>query len=176
LPPFPFLTFFFFFLTFSGYATSSVEGRIAVEFFDPSPEIQQKKYAFKCHRQTIQGIDTVYPVNNISFHPRHGTFLSLGGDAVLSIWDALAKKRIKQFPKFPSPLTCGGISWDGSLMVIASGGENIEDTRSEGIGKGEVGGMGQGGEGKVKITVKAAWEDCLVSFFWQRSGFGFLGS
>lgn len=57
-------------LSFSeGYATSSVEGRIAVEFFDPSAEAQARKYAFKCHRQVIDGVDTVYPVNAIAFHP-----------------------------------------------------------------------------------------------------------
>ncbi|TGJ78239.1 hypothetical protein E0Z10_g10526, partial [Xylaria hypoxylon] len=35
----------------AGYATSSIEGRVAVEFFDASAESQARKYAFKCHRQ-----------------------------------------------------------------------------------------------------------------------------
>ena len=52
-----------------GYATASVEGRIAVEYFDPSPEVQEKKYAFKCHRQTIDDVDHVWPVNSLAFHP-----------------------------------------------------------------------------------------------------------
>lgn len=103
-------------------------------------------------------------MNCVVFHQIHGTFLSLGGDSVLSIWDALAKKRIKQFSKFDSPLTFGAISKDGALMCVASGGENIEDTRHVGVGAGEVGGMGQGGEGKIKLVIKPAWEDCLVSF------------
>ena len=54
----------------TGYATSSVEGRIAVEYFDASPEAQGKKYAFKCHRQAIDGVDHVWPVNALVFHPR----------------------------------------------------------------------------------------------------------
>ena len=76
-----------------GYATSSIEGRVAVEFFDPSPKVQAMKYAFKCHRETIadtQGeqtndnndekvdgeplekpYDVVYPVHAIAFHPRY---------------------------------------------------------------------------------------------------------
>lgn len=37
-------------LTSSAFALSSTEGRIAIEYFDTSPEIQAKKYAFKCHR------------------------------------------------------------------------------------------------------------------------------
>ena len=53
----------------AGYATASVEGRIAVEYFDPSPAIQEKKYAFKCHRQTIGDVDHVWPVNSLAFHP-----------------------------------------------------------------------------------------------------------
>lgn len=53
----------------TGYATASVEGRIAVEYFDPSPEAQEKKYAFKCHRQTMDEVDHVWPVNALAFHP-----------------------------------------------------------------------------------------------------------
>lgn len=53
----------------SGFATASVEGRIAVEYFDPSPAAQEKKYAFKCHRQTIDDVDHVWPVNSLAFHP-----------------------------------------------------------------------------------------------------------
>lgn len=52
-----------------GYASSSIEGRVAVEFFDPSEESQKRKYAFKCHRQVEEGMDVVYPVNALSFHP-----------------------------------------------------------------------------------------------------------
>ena len=52
-----------------GYAIGSVEGRIGVEYFDPSQEAQDKKYAFKCHRQTIEDVDHVWPVNALAFHP-----------------------------------------------------------------------------------------------------------
>lgn len=49
---------------------TSVEGRIAVEYYDTAPEIQAKKYAFKCHRQTVDGVDNVWPVNAVAFHPK----------------------------------------------------------------------------------------------------------
>lgn len=52
-----------------GYACSSIEGRVALEFFDMSPEVQAKKYAFKSHRQTIDDTEVVYPVNALAFHP-----------------------------------------------------------------------------------------------------------
>jgi cell cycle arrest protein BUB3 len=42
---------------------------VAVDLFDTSAESQAKKYAFKCHRQVIEGIDTIYPVNALAFHP-----------------------------------------------------------------------------------------------------------
>ncbi|CAH1444983.1 unnamed protein product [Lactuca virosa] len=58
----------------TGYALSSVEGRVAMEFFDLSPAGQSKKYAFKCHRKSEAGRDIVYPVNAIAFHPVYGTF------------------------------------------------------------------------------------------------------
>ena len=38
-----------------GYVLSSIEGRVAVEYLDPSPEVQKKKYAFKCHRNKESG-------------------------------------------------------------------------------------------------------------------------
>ena len=57
------------FVLIAGYAIGSVEGRIGVEYFDPSQEAQDKKYAFKCHRQTIDDADHVWPVNALAFHP-----------------------------------------------------------------------------------------------------------
>ena len=56
------------FLHNSGYVLSSIEGRVAVEYFDPSPEVQKRKYAFKCHRIKEEGMENIYPVNAISFH------------------------------------------------------------------------------------------------------------
>jgi cell cycle arrest protein BUB3 len=50
-----------------GFACSSVEGRVALEFFESSRE--DKKYAFKSHRQVIYDNEVVYPVNALAFHP-----------------------------------------------------------------------------------------------------------
>lgn len=47
---------------------------MAVEYLDPSPEVQKKKYAFKCHRLKENNIEHIYPVNAISFHNTHNTF------------------------------------------------------------------------------------------------------
>lgn len=103
-----------------GYVLSSIEGRVAVEFFDTAPEVQKKKYAFKCHRQAIEGVQTVYPVNAIAFHPKHGTFLSGGCDGIVNIWDGVNKKRICQLPAFPTSVASADFNHDGSLLAVAS--------------------------------------------------------
>jgi cell cycle arrest protein BUB3 len=51
----------------AGWASGSIEGRIAVEYFDA--ELESRKYAFRCHRQTIDGVDCVYPINALAYHP-----------------------------------------------------------------------------------------------------------
>ncbi|KAE8216634.1 hypothetical protein CF327_g286 [Tilletia walkeri] len=112
----------------SGFAMSSVEGRVSVDFFGRSAEISAKTYAFKCHRQPgEEGIDTVYPINALAFHPRYGSFATLGGDATVHIWDPVAKKRIRAYPQFPAALSAAAFSADGKWFAIASGAEGIDD-------------------------------------------------
>jgi cell cycle arrest protein BUB3 len=105
----------------AGYASSSIEGRVAVEWFDPSPESQARKYAFKCHRQPApegDGTDIVYPVNALAFNPVHGTFASGGGDGVVALWDAVAKRRIRQYQKYPSSVAAVAFSSDGKYLAV----------------------------------------------------------
>ncbi|KAH9462037.1 hypothetical protein MJO29_003282 [Puccinia striiformis f. sp. tritici] len=102
-----------------GYASGSIEGRVAVDLFDTSTESQAKKYAFKCHRQVIDGVDTIYPVNALAFHPTFGTFATGGGDGIVSIWDSAAKKRLRQLPKYPGSITSLAFNSDGSKLAIA---------------------------------------------------------
>ncbi|KAJ5239093.1 Mitotic checkpoint protein BUB3.2 [Penicillium chermesinum] len=124
-----------------GYAMSSIEGRVAVEWFDPSPESQARKYAFKCHRQTDEAEDTdiVYPVNALAFHPVHGTFASGGGDGVVALWDGITKRRIRLYPKYSSSIAAIGFSGNGKYMAIgvSPGFENGEEDL-EGMAEGAV--------------------------------------
>jgi len=103
-----------------GYALSSTEGRVAIEYFDPAPEIQAKKYAFKCHRSVSQGVDTVYPVNTMAFHPVHGTFATGGCDGFVAIWDGQNKKRLAQLYQYPTSISSLSFSEDGSMLAVAS--------------------------------------------------------
>ncbi|KAI9741453.1 MAG: hypothetical protein M1818_004259 [Claussenomyces sp. TS43310] len=104
----------------AGYASSSIEGRVAVEWFDPSPESQARKYAFKCHRQPSleDGMDVVYPVNALVFHPVHGSFASGGGDGVVALWDAVAKRRIRQYQRYSASVAALAFSRDGKYLAV----------------------------------------------------------
>ncbi|KAK9472360.1 WD40-repeat-containing domain protein [Dipodascopsis tothii] len=106
----------------TGFTSSSVEGRIAVEFFDPSAAAQAKKYAFKCHRAPHGDTDLVYPVNALAFHPRHGSFISGGADGLVCFWDHKSRKRLKQYPKLAGAVQDVDISADGSRLAIACSG------------------------------------------------------
>lgn len=129
----------------AGYASSSIEGRVAVEWFDPSAESQARKYAFKCHRQAADDMDVVYPVNALAFHPGYGTFASGGGDGVVALWDGVAKRRIRQYQKYSSSVAALGFSGNGKYLAIAVS-PGFEDGRDDVV------------EGEVKIHVRELGE------------------
>lgn len=103
------------------YILSSTEGRVAVEFFEPSAEAQKRKYAFKCHRATNEHQQNiVYPVNAIAFHPVWSTFATGGCDGYVNIWDGDNKKRICQFPQYHTSVASCHFNYDGQLMAVAA--------------------------------------------------------
>lgn len=120
----------------AGYASSSIEGRVAVEWFDPSASSQARKYAFKCHRQMSDGVDIVYPVNALAFHPVHGTFASGGGDGLVALWDGIGKRRIRQYQKYAASVAALSFSGDGRFLAVGVS-PGFEDG-NEGIGEGTV--------------------------------------
>lgn len=103
----------------TGIAIGSIEGRVAIEFLselDIEPPQNMKKYAFKCHRQN----DIVYPVNDIAFHPKYGTFATGGCDGTVVTWDGLHKKKLTILPAFPTSIAAMAFSKDGKQLAIAS--------------------------------------------------------
>ncbi|OTB06517.1 hypothetical protein M426DRAFT_318920 [Hypoxylon sp. CI-4A] len=138
----------------AGYATSSIEGRVAVEWFDASAESQARKYAFKCHRaaqpnpESGATTDVVYPVNALAFHPVHGTtFASAGGDATVALWDAEAKRRMKVYQKFADSVAALAFSADGRFLAVAV---------SPGF---ETGMEDYSGEGRTKVFIRELGEN-----------------
>ncbi|XP_065368681.1 mitotic checkpoint protein BUB3 [Calliphora vicina] len=102
-----------------GYVMSSIEGRVAVEYLDPDPEVQKRKFAFKCHRNKQDTIEHIYPVNAISFHNVYNTFATGGSDGYVNIWDGFNKKRLCQFHEYDTSISSLNFSHDGSTLAIA---------------------------------------------------------
>jgi len=96
------------------FGVTSIEGRCAVVHFDESVR-ESADFSFKCHRQG----DDVYPVNDISFHP-NGTFLTVGNDNCLPIWDKESRSRLRHSSLPAGPGTVRGrFSPNGEMMAIA---------------------------------------------------------
>jgi len=97
-----------------GYITSSIEGRISVEYFSPTPESQARKYAFKCHRSKHD----VYAVTALCFAGE--TFLSGGTDGAVNVWDVRAKKRVKAWNGYPCGVSGLSLSPDATTLAVAA--------------------------------------------------------
>ncbi|KAF2858432.1 WD40 repeat-like protein [Piedraia hortae CBS 480.64] len=125
----------------TGFVTSSIEGRVAVDWFDEGH--QSDAYAFKCHRQTeslpsSNGVDTeevdlVYPVNAIVFHPSLGTFATGGGDGVVASWDANTKRRIKNYSRLAAGVTSMCFTPDGTVMAVGISPTGEDGMESESV-------------------------------------------
>jgi cell cycle arrest protein BUB3 len=64
----------------------------------------------------------------------------------VSVWDPAAKKRLRQFPKYPSPISALEFNCDGSQLAVAY------SEQDEGGLQGERNGNG--------IVVRACGEEC----------------
>lgn len=61
----------------------------------------------------------------------------------MAVWDATAKKRIRQYPKLDNPITAGAFDPSGQLLLIATGSET-EDEKAQ-----------------VKLILKTnVWQEC----------------
>ncbi|MCQ2819192.1 MAG: hypothetical protein MJ252_18160 [archaeon] len=115
-----------------GYAICSIEGRVAIKYINLTgapPEVNKDTgvagtkddYAFRCHRTTTTPND-VYPVNDIAFNPKYGTFCTAGGDGCFILWDKDNKSKLKQSKNENGiPLTACDISQNGMLLAYAQG-------------------------------------------------------
>mmetsp|Transcript_28578 Transcript_28578/g.62160 ORF Transcript_28578/g.62160 Transcript_28578/m.62160 type:complete len:328 (-) Transcript_28578:193-1176(-) len=99
------------------YASSSIEGRVALEYFNKE-ENDRSKYAFKCHRTKNGDEDVIHAVNALAFHPTRGTFASGGSDSSVCFWDGEAKKRIWKLDPFSTSIASLSFSADGSSLAI----------------------------------------------------------
>ncbi|KAH7487949.1 hypothetical protein PRIC1_007942 [Phytophthora ramorum] len=104
----------------SGLALGSVEGRVALEYFEDDKEKKKRSYAFKCHRGKVDDQTLIYPVNSIAFHPTYGTFATGGCDGVVNLWDGANKKRITHLRQYPTSIAAMDFNHDGTVLAIAA--------------------------------------------------------
>ncbi|KIM56897.1 hypothetical protein SCLCIDRAFT_131585 [Scleroderma citrinum Foug A] len=105
----------------SGFAVGSIEGRVAIQYVEDKDS--SNNFSFKCHRkdQTPNSKDQslVYAVNDISFHPVHGTFSTSGSDGTIHFWDKDARTRLKSFEPAPGPITATTFNRNGTIFAYA---------------------------------------------------------
>ncbi|KAK5628882.1 hypothetical protein RRF57_004597 [Xylaria bambusicola] len=104
----------------SGFAIGSIEGRCAIQYVEDKDS--SSNFSFKCHRDTpSNNITPVYSVNDISFHPQHGTFSTAGSDGTFHFWDKDAKHRLKGYPTVGGSITATTFNSSGTIFAYAVG-------------------------------------------------------
>ncbi|KAI8888432.1 WD40 repeat-like protein [Backusella circina FSU 941] len=97
-----------------GYAIGSIEGRIGIQYVEAKD--LSKNFSFKCHRDESKN---VFSVNDVNFHPLHGTFSTCGSDGTFSFWDKDSRQRLKAFPKNNGQVSSTRFNKDGSIFAYA---------------------------------------------------------
>ncbi|PFH53184.1 hypothetical protein AMATHDRAFT_55645 [Amanita thiersii Skay4041] len=107
--------------TVSGFAVGSVEGRVAIQYIEDKDS--SNNFSFKCHRRdsspNAKDQALVFAVNDISFHPVHGTFSTCGSDGTIHFWDKDARTRLKTFEASPGPITTTAFNRNGTVFAYA---------------------------------------------------------
>lgn len=93
------------------YVVGSTEGRVAVDWLEGKGE----PFSFKCHR--MDGL--AFPVNAIAHNAKYGSFATGGGDGHVSFWDGDAKKRIAQYPRYPTSVASLDFDCKSERIVVA---------------------------------------------------------
>ncbi|KAL2268762.1 hypothetical protein VTJ83DRAFT_3608 [Remersonia thermophila] len=101
-----------------GFAIGSIEGRCAIQYVEDKDS--SLNFSFKCHRDQPQNnVTNVYAVNDISFHPVHGTFSTAGSDGTFHFWDKDAKHRLKGYPQVGGSITSTTFNKSGNIFAYA---------------------------------------------------------
>jgi mRNA export factor len=107
----------------TGFAVGSIEGRCAIQYVEEKDA--SSNFSFKCHREppgttaATRDVSNVYAVNDISFHPVHGTFSTAGSDGTFHFWDGVAKHRLKGYPSVGGTISATAFNRSGSIFAYA---------------------------------------------------------
>ncbi|CAE5960013.1 unnamed protein product [Arabidopsis arenosa] len=96
----------------TGYALSSVEGRVSMEFFF----IYQRLLKLKNMLSNVTGNQRMEG----TLSTLYGTFATGGCDGFVNVWDGNNKKRLYQYSKYPTSIAALSFSRDGGLLAVAS--------------------------------------------------------
>lgn len=103
-----------------GWAVSSIDGRIAIEYFGDLRS-QAQRFAFHSHRKEEEEKTIVYPINALAFHPIEGTLASACSGGMVNFWDLKNKRRLQSIPfNFETSVSAIEYSPDGKLLAIAA--------------------------------------------------------
>jgi mRNA export factor len=107
----------------NGFAIGSIEGRVAIMYVETkNPAVDN--FTFKCHRSnptTPANTQDIYSVNDVAFHPTHGTLATVGSDGRYSFWDKDERTKLKTSDVInDQPLTCCAVDSRGQLFAYAS--------------------------------------------------------
>jgi len=103
----------------TGFALGSIEGRVAIHY--ANAQNPKDNFTFKCHRSNgvTNGFQDIYAVNDIAFHPVHGTLATVGSDGRFSFWDKDARTKLKTSEPMEQPITCCAFNSTGQIFAYA---------------------------------------------------------
>ena len=105
-----------------GWAVSSIDGRVAIEYFGDLRS-QAQRFAFHGHRkETDDDKIIVYPINSMSFHPiEEGILATACSGGNINFWDIVRKIRLNSIPfTCETSISAIDFSRNGEYMAIAS--------------------------------------------------------
>lgn len=103
-----------------GYALGSIEGRVAIQYLNPATP--KDNFTFKCHRVNVSNnFQDIYAVNDIAFHPVHGTLVTVGSDGTFSFWDKDARTKLKSSETIDQSITKCAFNYSGHIFAYAVG-------------------------------------------------------
>jgi len=106
----------------NGFALGSVEGRVAMQYIQATDP--KDNFTFKCHRSDVSTsgqTQDVFAVNDIAFHPRHGTLATVGSDGKYSFWDKDARTKLKTSESCAQSITSCCFNAEGSIFAYSTG-------------------------------------------------------
>uniref|UniRef100_A0A1A9USV5 Uncharacterized protein n=1 Tax=Glossina austeni TaxID=7395 RepID=A0A1A9USV5_GLOAU len=104
----------------TGFALGSIEGCVAIQYMNPLN--RKHNFTFKCCRSSASAeCQDIYAVNDIAFHPIHGTLATAGSDGIFSFWDKDARVKLMSSKTMDQSITKCCFSADGQIFAYAVG-------------------------------------------------------